>query len=144
MELRILDLELDKLDPVFEATECQQLFDIYQDYYKSKGFVIPWVAYFIMSHGAVVGTCSFTEKPKNGIVEIAYWTFKEFEGKGVASFACKALLEIAQKTDPKVVISAKTAPEHNASSKILQKNGFTFKQLVQDDEIGDAWLWIKN
>lgn len=144
MKLQLLDLKDDFSDPKYQTEECRQLLEIYKDYYAKKGFHPPWVSYLILDDENVMGTCSFTEKPKNGIVEIAYWTFKEFEGKGVASFACKALLEIAQKTDPKVVISAKTAPEHNASSKILQKNGFTFKQLVQDDEIGDAWLWIKN
>ena len=43
--------------------------------------------------------------------------------------------------DPTLLITAKTAPEHNASTKILEKNGFVFTAIVQDDEIGDAWLW---
>lgn len=47
-----------------------------------------------------------------------------------------------QKTDPQLLITAKTAPVHNASTKILQKNGFEFSGKVQDDEIGDAWLWV--
>jgi hypothetical protein len=35
-------------------------------------------------------------------------------------------------------ITAKTAPQENASTKILRKNGFTFSKIVQDEEIGDA------
>jgi RimJ/RimL family protein N-acetyltransferase len=42
---------------------------------------------------------------------------------------------------PWLTITAKTAPEHNASTKILENNNFTFTEIVQDDEIGDAWLW---
>ena len=56
-------------------------------------------------------------------------------------FSCKELLSIAQQSDPKIITTAKTAPEYNASTKILQKNGFTFTEIVQDHEIGDAWLW---
>jgi len=33
-------------------------------------------------------------------------------------------------------------PEHSASTKVLVKNGFAFQEIVQDHEIGDAWLWI--
>jgi RimJ/RimL family protein N-acetyltransferase len=74
-------------------------------------------------------------------VEIAYWTFNEFEGQGIASFACRELVKISQNADPNVIITAKTAPEHNASTKIVEKNGFVFTEVVQDEEIGDAWLW---
>jgi ribosomal-protein-alanine N-acetyltransferase len=91
-----------------------------------------------------VGTCGFTGQPKDGKVEIAYWTFKEFEGQGVASFACNELISMSKITDPTITITAKTAPEHNASTKILQNNGFEFSEIVQDDEIGDAWLWTLN
>ena len=54
---------------------------------------------------------------------------------------CKQLISIARSTDPKIIITAKTAPGHNASTKILQNNGFTFTEIIQDDEIGDAWFW---
>lgn len=33
------------------------------------------------------GSCSFAGQPQNGGVEIAYWTFQEFEGQGMATFA---------------------------------------------------------
>lgn len=102
---------------------------------------LQWVGYFAFNNNQVVGTGSFTGLPKDGKVEIAYWTFKEFEGQGIASFVCKQLIAIAKTTDPTIIITAKTAPEHNASTKILQNNGFTFTEIVQDGEIGDAWLW---
>ncbi|MBK7233660.1 MAG: GNAT family N-acetyltransferase, partial [Saprospiraceae bacterium] len=129
-------------DTLFESADCQTLLQIYEDYYPQIGFNLPWVAYLIISQNKVVGTCSFTGQPNEGKVEIAYWTFKEFECQGVASFACKELIKIAQNADPKLTITAKTAPEHNASTKILENNNFIFKEIVQDDEIGDAWLWV--
>ena len=141
MELRILQLNEDASDVLFNSPDCQMLLNIYKDFYPKFGFHLPWVAYLIIVQNQVVGTCSFTGKPNNGAVEIAYWTFKEFEGKGIASFACKELINISRIANPSIIITAKTAPEHNASTKILQKHNFVFTNIVQDDEIGDAWLW---
>ncbi|MCE3295049.1 MAG: hypothetical protein K0R65_763 [Crocinitomicaceae bacterium] len=142
MELRILQQNEDKTDHLFESADCQALLHIYEDYYPKTGFNLPWVAYLVVRENQVVGSCSFIGQPKDGKVEIAYWTFKGFEGQGVASFACKELIKIAQNADPKVILTAKTAPEHNASTKILANNKFIFKGIVQDEEIGDAWLWV--
>lgn len=142
MKLRILQQNENKSDPLFQSEDCQTILTIYDDYYPQIGFNLPWVAYLIIRDDKVVGICSFTGKPNDGKVEIAYWTFKEFEGQGIASYACQELVKIAQNADLKVVITAKTAPEHNASTKILSKNGFVFKEIVQDEEIGDAWLWV--
>jgi [ribosomal protein S5]-alanine N-acetyltransferase len=141
MEFRKLNITEDKNDALFASAECQTLLGIYDEYYPNFGYNLPWVAYLILKENQVAGTCSFLGQPKEGKVEIAYWTFQAFEGQGVASFACKELVSLAQRTDRSVVITAKTAPEHNASTKILQHNGFIFTQIVQDEEIGDAWLW---
>jgi RimJ/RimL family protein N-acetyltransferase len=141
MELRILQQKEDKTDNLFESVDCQTLLQMYEDYYPKTGFNLPWVAYLVVRQNKVVGSCSFTGQPNDGKVEIAYWTFKEFEGQGIASFACKELIKISQNADPKVTITAKTAPEHNASTRILEKNKFIFTKIVQDEEIGEAWLW---
>lgn len=141
MELRILQPNEDRTDNLFASSDCQSLLKIYEDYYPKIGFKLPWVAYLILRQNQVVGSCSFIGQPIDGKVEIAYWTFKEFEGQGIASFACNELIKISKINDPKVIITAKTAPEKNASTKILEKNNFTFTKIVQDDEIGDSWLW---
>ncbi len=141
MELKIINLNEDRANELYASDDCQQLLDSMDEYYPTIGFNKPLVCYFVISNNQVVGTGGFTGQPKDGTVEIAYWTFKEFEGKGIASFTCKALISISQKTDPTLTITAKTAPEHNASTRILQNNSFEFTEQVQDHEIGDAWLW---
>jgi RimJ/RimL family protein N-acetyltransferase len=141
MELKIIELNIDKSNKIYGSEDCQMLLKSYDDYYQKIGFNSPWVGYFVLIQGKIVGSCGFTGQPKDGKVEIAYWTFKEFEKQGIASFSCKELILISQQTNPTITITAKTAPEHNASTKILQHNGFTFTEIVQDDEIGDAWLW---
>lgn len=141
MKLRALRQNENAQDEIFQSPECQELLKVYETYYPEMGYQPPWTAYLILHHNKVVGTCSFTGKPVDGKVEIAYWTFKEFEGQGIASFACKELIEIALKADSSVRITAKTAPEKNASTAILEKNGFVYSEIVQDEDIGDAWLW---
>jgi len=143
MELRVLKLKEDKSDPLFASSEGQTLLEMYADYYPTIGFHLPWVGYVVIRDHQVLGTCGFTGQPQEGKVELAYWTFKEYEGQGIASFACKALLEIARSTDPSLTVIAKTAPEHNASTNILEKNGFVCTGIVQDEEIGDSWLWMR-
>lgn len=141
MKLRPITPHENKTNKEYASDECQQLLQMYTDFYPKIGFHIPWVGYFVVRQDKIVGSCSFVGRPQNGKVEIAYWTFKEFEGQGIASFACKELVKIANQTDPSVTITAKTAPEHNASTKILKNNNLVFTEIVQDEEIGDAWLW---
>ena len=141
MKLTPIKLNEDKTNEAYASDDCQQLLQIYDEFYPKIGFNIPWIAYFIVKQDKIVGSCSFVGKPQDGKVEIAYWTFKEFEGQGIATFACKELLKIAKETDQTVSVIAKTAPEKNASTRILENNNFTFTEIVQDEEIGDAWLW---
>lgn len=141
MELKAIDLHIDKSKEMYGSAYCQLLLKTYDDYYKKIGYLLPWVGYFVVKENQVVGSCGFTGQPNDGKVEIAYWTFEEFERQGIATFSCKELILISQQYDPAVIITAKTAPEYNASTKILQNNGFVFSEVVQDDEIGDAWLW---
>jgi ribosomal-protein-alanine N-acetyltransferase len=144
MQLRPILLNEDKTNEAYASADCQQLLQMYDEFYPKIGFSIPWVAYFVVRQKKIVGSCSFVGQPQDGKVEIAYWTFKEFEGQGIASFACKELITIANQADPHVIITAKTAPENNASTKILMSNNFVFTEIVQDEEIGDAWLWTHN
>ena len=117
------------------------LLKTYEEYYVQIGYHLPWVGYFVIKENEVAGSCGFTGQPMEGKVEIAYWTFDKYENQGVATFARKELISTSQQHDPAIIITAKTAPKHNASTKILQYNKFTFTGKVQDHEIGDAWLW---
>lgn len=143
MELKPILIDEDKHQELYANADCQQIFESYPAYYHKMGYNPPWIGYFIMRDAQPVGVGGFTGKPTNGRVEIAYGTFKKFEGEGIASFACQELLRIAEATDATLIITAKTEPKENASTKILTKNGFKFTGIVQDDGIGDAWEWVR-
>jgi [ribosomal protein S5]-alanine N-acetyltransferase len=127
---------------MYESDDCKQLFEIYDGYYEEIGYNPPWIAYLVISDDKVVGSCGFVNQPIDGKVEIAYWTFKEYEGKGIASFGCASLVSIAKSHDNNIIITAKTAPLIGPSTSILKKNGFVQTRIVQDHEIGDAWEWV--
>ena len=142
MTIKPLLIDEDKSKDIYANEYCQELFKSYPGYYYKTGYNPPWIGYLVFLENIVVGVGGFTGQPKNGRVEIAYGTFKEYEGRGVASFICQQLISISKTTDPTVIITAKTAPENNGSVKILKRNGFEFTGIVQDEGIGDAWEWI--
>ncbi|MDH3708927.1 MAG: GNAT family N-acetyltransferase [Cyclobacteriaceae bacterium] len=119
-------------EAVFEATE--QL-------YLVKGYHQPWIGYFALRDNIVVGVGGFKGQPKDNIVELAYATVPEFEGQGVAHSICKSLVKIAHEHSPRLGIRARTLPQTNASTHILQKAGFTKLGEVQDPDDGPVWEW---
>jgi RimJ/RimL family protein N-acetyltransferase len=103
-----------------------------------------WFGYLAIDNGTkqIVGTCAFKGAPtKEKTVEIAYFTFPEFEGKGYATAMASMLIHTAR-TSPEVgSVIAHTLPESNASTRILQKIGMKFMGEVTDPEDGRVWRW---
>ena len=124
------------------SQNCQLIIKMWELHYPKSGFHPPWIGYFVKRNEIIVGSCGFVAPPQNKKVEISYGTFKEYEGRGISSESCRYLVSLARKEFPEIIITAKTAPENNSSTKILLKNNFIFSRIVQDDEIGDAWEWV--
>ena len=139
--LEPIKMNEDKTKELFASEDCQMALKMWEEYYPQIGFNMPWVGYFVKRGDLIVGSCAFNGPPIHKKVEISYWTFKQFEGQGISTQACRQLISIAKTTDPEIIITAKTAPEKNASSTILERNDFVFSGIVQDHEIGDAWEW---
>ncbi len=113
----------------------------YIDLYDRKGFSTPWTGYLARLEGQFVGSCGFKSKPVNNRVEIAYYTFPEYEGRGLATEMTAKLLEIANKAAPRVLITARTMPEGSASTAVLEKLGFVCEGDVFDPDDGLVWEW---
>ena len=143
MTFEPIHIDEDKTKEIYANPDCQEIFKSYPEYYHKTGYHPPWIGYFVIRNGKVVGVGGFVGKPTDDKVEIAYGTFKEYEGQGIASFSCQKLIAIAKTANPQIIITAKTLPENNASTKILSRNGFEFAEIVQDEGIGDAWQWIR-
>ena len=109
--------------------------------YERVGFEEPWVGYLAVAGGRPVGTCGFKSPPRDGRVEIAYFTFPEWEGRGCASAMAAALVDVARRCGPTVLIAAQTLPERNASHRVLEKLGFLHVATLDHPEDGTVWEW---
>lgn len=107
--------------------------------YEAKGFTKPWGGYLAVRDGTIVGTCAFKAPPKDGRVEIAYWTFPGFEGQGISTLMARKMGETGVAAG--LVVVAQTLPEQNASNGILKKLGFRFAGEVRHPEDGRVWEW---
>jgi ribosomal-protein-alanine N-acetyltransferase len=143
MNIRLSPIPLnpDKSESIYDSQDCQTLLNAWEDYYQEIGYNLPWIGYFVWLENEIVGTVAFTGKPNENTVEISYWTFSKHEGKGISTASAKELIRTALENDSNLKIVAKTAPEKNASTRILEKCGFQYNRIVQDHEIGDAWEW---
>jgi [ribosomal protein S5]-alanine N-acetyltransferase len=109
--------------------------------YEPAGSYPPWMGYLVLENKIIVGTCAFRSPPRNGEVEIAYFTFPEFEGRGLATEMAFHLIQIVKDLEPATRIFAFTLPEKNASTHILQKLGFGFAGETHDEDGLIVWRW---
>ena len=108
----------------------------------------PWTYGYSMVHsegGLKIGDAGFKGPPTpEGVVEIAYGVAPEFQGRGYATEAAKALTDFAFHSRLVRVVRAHTLPEPNASMRVLTKCGFHFVGDVVDPEDGPVWRWEKH
>ena len=107
--------------------------------YTTVGDEEPWIGYLAVAGVTPVGTCGFKSPPRDGRVEIAYFTFPGAEGRGIATAMAAALVAMA-KPFP-VAVAAQTLPERNASHRVLEKLGFRHVETVVHPEDGIVWEW---
>jgi RimJ/RimL family protein N-acetyltransferase len=94
-------------------------------------------------HAVVVGTCGFKHGPEaDGSVEIAYFTFPGFEGRGYATAMAGELVKRALQSGTVRRVIAHTLPEPNASTRVLEKVGLHRVGEAYDAKVGRVWLWV--
>jgi len=120
---------------------CSETLGMCIEFYERVGFNPPWICYYAEENGELVGSAAFKGRPVNNIVEISYGTNEKHRQKGVGTRICKQLVELSLTTDPSVKITARTLPEKNYSTRILEKNNFVLLGFVTDPEDGEVWEW---
>ncbi len=110
-------------------------------FFEKIGYNPPWIGYFAERDRQLVGNAAFKGQPVGGKVEIAYGTFEAFQRQGIGTEICRELVLLVQQTDPTVRITARTLPEPNYSTRILEKNNFRLLGTVDDPEDGEVWEW---
>jgi ribosomal-protein-alanine N-acetyltransferase len=142
MQFLPIDINQIKNIQFADNPECTPVMEAMYAYYQKIGFNKPWIGYFASVDGkTLVGVAGYKGMPKNGKIEIAYGTFKQYEGQGIGTNICRQLVYLAQQTDPAVRITARTLQDGHASMAILKKNGFQCMGIVSDEDDGDVFEW---
>lgn len=142
MELIEITRESKSIRPIADLTDTiEEIMSLTVDLYAKAGYMPPWIGYLAFEEKQCVGTCAFKAPQKDNCVEIAYFTFPEYEGKGVATRMAQTLLKVAFDTIPDIKIVAQTLPEENASTTVLKKLGFQFTGEREHPEDGKIWEW---
>jgi ribosomal-protein-alanine N-acetyltransferase len=105
---------------------------------------LPWGGFLAISSEPrdVVGTCGFKGAPTpDNAIEIAYFTFPRFEGRGYATAMGHALVALAWANPALTSVCAHTLPWPSASTQVLKKLGMRHLGEVTDPVEGQVWRW---
>ena len=116
-----------------------------RDLQKWSGAAKPWIGYLAIRENdrALVGTCAFKGPPRDGAVEIAWFTFPPFEGQGVASAMAAELVARALSEPGITAVLAHTMAQDGPSTRILHRLGFLRAATISDPDDGPVWRWAR-
>jgi len=103
----------------------------------------PWIGYLAVDEttGNIVGSCGYKGDCREGMVEIAYFSFPGHERRGFATEMARRLNDLAWQQHEVRTVRAHTLQEENASVRILRRLGFAWLGTVEDPEDGPIWRW---
>jgi RimJ/RimL family protein N-acetyltransferase len=99
-----------------------------------------WMHYFFVN-GLLVGSGGFVGPPRRGVVEIGYEIAPGFRHRHLGTGAAAALTAKAFADGDVKAVIAHTLPEENASTRVLERLGFTNEGEVKMEGQGKVWRW---
>jgi RimJ/RimL family protein N-acetyltransferase len=142
--MHLLAISADGSVAGYDGARTAELSEVLQhtvDLYSRVGFEIPWISYLAVDGSRPVGVCSFKSRPVNERVEIAYFTFPEYEGRGIATEMASRLIAMTTARPDVSCVAAQTMPARDASHRILEKLGFEAVGMVDHPEDGVVLEW---
>lgn len=113
----------------------------------AMGHPEPWGGYLALTENQeAVGICAFKGTPDEArAVEPAWFTFPPYENRGYGTRMAAHLVRVAAENPDQVVqLIAHTEPEHNASAKICERNGFELLGEIEHPQDGRVWRWSRS
>ena len=110
--------------------------------HQSGRMASPWCTYLLVAleSKSLIGLAGFKGVPVEGMVEIGYGIARAYRNRGIATDVVGQLLVIAS-TGGVRVVEARTLPEPNASTTVLERSGFAYVGVVNDPNDGPVFLW---
>lgn len=122
-------------------THLRGLGKVYVDFYDRVAPAPPWIGYLAEVADDIVGSCGYKGNCCDGVVEIAYYTFPEYENRGLATEMARLLTQLSWQQAEVQIVRAHTLREENASVRLLRRLGFDCLGTVEDPEDGPVWRW---
>lgn len=141
MQLVPIHEDLAEINQLILRDDVKENIEAMLDFYERIGYQSPWIGFLAEFNGAYVGSCGFKGAPKDGIVEIAYMTFSEFQHNGHATEMCRQLVQKCKEFDKDILTMARTLPENDFSNHVLINNGFTQIGIVEDEDGLQVLQW---
>ena len=98
-------------------------------------------SWLIVEDGEVVGMCSVTRPPSEGVIDIGYGIAPTRQNRGCASRAIGDIVAWARTSPDVRAITAETGIANVASQRVLERNGFVRVGERVDDEDGPLICW---
>jgi len=98
-------------------------------------------AWMIVDGERLVGLCSLTRMPADGVLTIGYGIAPSEQGRGAATGAITALLEWSASDRRVTAVAAEAGKSNIASQRVLERNGFAVIGERVDEEDGDLLCW---
>ncbi|MBO6554087.1 MAG: GNAT family N-acetyltransferase [Roseitalea sp.] len=97
----------------------------------------------IADTGRLVGMCAVTNRPPSGDLEVGYWIGRAWWGKGYASEAASAVVDLAFRVTGANVIYAGSRTVNPRSRQVLVKQGFELMGLDEIDTVAAGRVAIE-
>ena len=127
-------------DPFESVEEACEFLGKYESY-KKYGFG-RW-AVILKETGEYLGWCGLKYTPELDEFDIGYRLMKKFWGKGYATEAAEACLELGFNQFGMKTIVGRAMPENEASVRVLEKIGLTFYENRKEDDMEEV-IYIKH
>lgn len=101
---------------------------------------VAWGTRLFVEDDTLVGWGGFKGPPAKGVVELGYEIAADWQGRGLATAAVRELIMEAHAAGEVRSVIAHTLPEHNASTRVLEKNGFVHDGEAEEDG-QQVWRW---
>jgi hypothetical protein len=108
--------------------------------YQAGGFKEPWVGYLALEGSVPVGTCGFKSVPVERRVKIAYFTFPEFEGRGIVTSMAADVALLREKGFSVERQPAASQEEANSSTDEVELEFWRSVKDSDDSEDFEAYL----
>lgn len=131
------------VEPAQTWTHFPEAMPFFFDFIRQNPDLRQWSSYFIIHSidNQLLGTCGFKGAPtEGGVVELGYEIRDDYQQRGLATEAAKALVDFAFSQGVNQVWAHTLAVE-NPSCRVLRKLGFKQTATIEDPEDGTIWRW---